>query len=152
MAVDDAEPRRALMDMLDNPKRRKHFVSQYKKACKALVNEQGYSALEAIKIVLSCNRGEVDSEDSELIGRAICDLYKLAKVEDERIRIINFISDNWRGHNLRGTIKKPLMGFEFEGQRPFPFIRPKDEVLAGVQAVIDDANGGPAHKAMRKRA
>lgn len=146
--VDDAGPRRELMNILN--KTHKRVKSDFRKAAKALLTKHGYTPIAAVKIVHSCNRGE-DNEDSELIGNAICDLYKLAD-ENTQADIVEFLHQAWDEENLRGRIKKPLLAFNFQDDHPFSFIKSEEIARDRITlAAIADVDKGRVRRLPPKR-
>lgn len=137
LEVENASPRRNLVNILEG-KKNKSIISRFKKACRDLVTEEGLSFLQAVKVVHSCNKGEESGNLSEYVGRGVCELFKLAKSDDEKLTIVAFIHEQWKARNLRGTIKKALMGFECDGVRPFPFVKntDKDPLVESTKAAM----------------
>gem|GEM_PF-6974983 len=141
-------------DLIKNPesvlegKKSKTLVSRFKGACKKLVTEEGLTPLQAVKIVHSCNKGTASGNLSEYVGRGICELYKLASTEDERLSIVAFVHEEWKNKNLRGTIKKALMGFECDDIRPFPFVKNTDgdPLVESTRAAMAANADGNSHK------
>lgn len=130
---------RTAMLAIFEEKRGKYLFGALKKAMKEFLT-QGTTKIDMVKILHSCSDGQ-ESGNGAALGRLILETYKIATADGKQsIRL--FLEEEYRGENLRGSIKNPLVAYKEPGKTkseacyPFAEMFPDNAKGAGLEAVM----------------